>query len=41
MPDKQYFDPDGMSKSDRKDFLKWYEANKNETNYNFQEEIKV
>ena len=29
MADKQYFDPDGMSKSDRKDFLKWYEANKN------------
>ena len=25
MPDKHYFDPDGMSSSERKEFLKWYE----------------
>ena len=41
MPDKEYFDPDGMSSSERKDFLKWYDENKDVSNYNFKDEMKA
>ena len=41
MPDKSYFDPDGMSTSERTDFLKWYEQNKNRENYNLRDEMEA
>ena len=41
MPDKSYFDPDGMPASEREDFLKWYEENKHTQNYNLQAEMRA
>ena len=41
MPDKQFFDPDGMSASERADFLKWYDDKKHTQKYNFQDEMKA
>ena len=41
MPDKNYFDPDGMLPSERADFLKWYEENKHIQNYNLQAEMRA
>ena len=39
LPDINYYDPDSMSKERRKDFLNWYEENKN-LSFDFQKEMK-
>ena len=39
LPDQKYYNPDGMSKSRRKEFVDWYETNKNEP-FDFQKEMK-
>ena len=41
IPDKDFFDPDSMPTSERGDFLKWYEENKNTQNYDLQLEMRA
>ena len=41
IPDKEFFYPDGMSSSERVDFVKEYDVRTNDTNYNFKDEIKA
>ena len=39
LPDLKYYDPDGMSKERREEFMIWYEKNKNKL-FHFQNEMK-
>ena len=39
LPDKKYYDPDGMSKERRSEFLEWYESHKDQT-FDFQKEMR-
>ena len=39
LPDKSYYDPDGMSKERRAEFLQCYEEHKNDS-FDFQKEMK-
>ena len=39
LPEKSYYDPDGMSKERRAEFLQWYEEHKNDS-FDFQKEMK-
>ena len=39
LPDQKYYDPDGMNKDKREEFLKWHEKNKDK-NFTFQKEMK-
>ena len=41
IPDKDFFDPDSMPTSERGNFLKWYEENKNTQNYDLQLEMRA
>jgi hypothetical protein len=38
LPDKQYYQPNGMTPDKRQCFLKWYEEHKNDP-FHFQEEL--
>ena len=40
LPDMNYYDPDSMSEERRKEFMQWYELNKNKP-FNFQQEMKA
>ena len=39
LPDIQYYDPDSMSKERRKEFLEWYDLNKDKS-FDFQKEMR-
>ena len=40
LPDISYYDPDGMSTERRKEFMQWYDTNKN-TPFDFQKEMEA
>ena len=41
IPDIEFFYPDGMPSSEKKDFLKWYEEIENVSDYDFNEQMKI